>query len=136
MIAFMDTNVVVGLLLGATDVVRFAESQTAVERALSEGCELTVTECVFCESFWVLESRYAFARLLIASRMSRILETEAISAWDQPLAFGALALLVDESRLDVADCLLAAQSALVDGAVLTFDRRLSSVLREVEIVEL
>lgn len=136
MIACLDTNVVVGLILGASDPVRFAESRAAVEHALSEGCELTVMECVLCESFWVLESRYGFERTLIASRMFRILETEAVSAWDGPLAFGALALMADEPRLDVADCLLAAQSALADGAVLTFDKRLGAVLRELEIVEL
>lgn len=136
MIAYLDTNVMVGLILGASDTVRFTESRAAIRHSLGEGCDLTLTECVLSETCWVLESRYGFERALIASRMLRILETDAVRVWDEPLVFGALALLADEPRLDIADCLLAARSALDDGAVLTFDKRLGTVLRELEIVEL
>lgn len=136
MIVYLDTNVLVGLALGASDTARFDESRRSLEHALLEGLTPLVTECVLCESFWVLESRYGIGRSVVASRIYDLLDTAALGSWDQPLVSGALLLQIQEPRLDIADCLLIIRSSLEAGAVLTFDKLLSRVMGEVEIVEL
>lgn len=132
----LDTNILVGLALGATDRSRFEKSRDAVSRALADGHELEVTECVLCETVWVLESRYGLPRATVARRLGEIVGTPEVRGWDETLAAAALALLAGEPALDVADCILAARAALTDGAVLTFDRHLEKVMRGVEVVEI
>lgn len=133
---WLDTNVLVGLALGASDPERFVASREALEDLVGQGRVPTVAECVLCETAWVLESRYGVPRPVAAGRLFSLLDAEDLDAWDEPLALGALALQAEEPTLDIADCLLTVRSAPVDDEVLTFDRRLGRAIRDIEIVDI
>jgi predicted nucleic acid-binding protein len=117
-----DTNFVLALLVPE----RGREHARALALAEEHG-PFVVSESVLVEARWVLESAYAADRRDAAVLLGDALESEHLVAWDPALAKRALALMHDEPRLSVVDCLLAART-LEGDAVLTFDARLARVI--------
>ena len=88
---------------------------------------LIVDECVLAEACWVLESIYMHPRRKVARLLRTALSSEDLVAWDSLLADQALAIMDDDPRLGIVDCILAART-LTGDLVRTFDRRLNRTI--------
>lgn len=115
--AFVDTNVLVRHLTG--DPPPLAERATA---ALGRADELLLTDVVFAECVFVLESVYEAPAALVADRMRAALCLPSIVVISTDLLLRSLELY-ERRGLDYADAYLVASAELSGvGAVLSFDR--------------
>jgi predicted nucleic acid-binding protein len=86
-----------------------------------------VSECVFVEVCWVLESVYSIRRLDISRMLSEALESRQLVPWDAATAACALDLMQTNQKLSAVDAVLAATAAQGD-AVFTLDRELARTI--------
>lgn len=115
----LDTNVIVRHLTG--DPPADARRATA---ALAAADRLVVTDVVFAETVFVLESFYEAPRESVATRMRSLLAMPSVVVLDRDLLLRALELY-EVDRLDFAEAhLVATAEATGVGAVLSFDRDL------------
>ena len=85
LIAFVDTNVLIRHLTG--DPPAQARRATAV---LAEADQLLVTDVVFAECVFVLESFYEVPRPQLATTMRALLAMSTVTVADQPVLLRAL----------------------------------------------
>jgi predicted nucleic-acid-binding protein len=117
--ALLDTNVLVRHLTG--DPPAQARRATALLRS---GHELIVTDLVFAEMVYVLESFYETPRADIADAARGLLALPSIAVMDHDLLLRAVELY-EVLRLDFAEAYLAALAELSDvNQVASFDRRI------------
>lgn len=119
MTGFVDTNVLVRHL--TNDPPSQGRRATA---AISSAQRLLITDVVFAECVFVLESFYETPRAQVAAAMRSLLMLPSVRVVDDALLFRALELYEDR-RLDFAEAHLVA-SAESSGipTVLSFDRDL------------
>lgn len=121
---FLDTNVIVRHLTG--DPPAQAEAAGAL-LAATEADALVLTDLVFAEIVYVLESLYELPRDEVAQRLRAVLAFPAISAVDPPLLLRALEVY-ERHRLDLAEAyLVACAEASGLAAVVSFDRTIDRV---------
>ncbi len=111
----LDANVVLRMILN--DVPEQADR--AAEFLERHACYLTdvvVSECVF-----VLEKVYKLDRLFIKGSMEILFEIETVN-FNESLIEEAFDLYVAHKALSFADCYSAAEAALGQNELLTFDR--------------
>jgi predicted nucleic-acid-binding protein len=113
--AYLDTNVVVRLLVGDDR----AQARAAEKLVASEKC--CVSPSVFMETEWVLRSGYGLSRKTIAESFKGFLMLENIIT-SEPILIQRV-LDAFESGLDFADALHAIQSKEGEKFV-TFDKQL------------
>jgi predicted nucleic-acid-binding protein len=119
LIAFVDTNVLIRHLTG--DPPAQARKATAV---LRDAERLLVTDVVFAECVFVLESFYEAPRGQVATAMRALLAMPTMAFADQPVLLRALEIY-EQDRLHFAEAqLVAAAEASGVGCVLSFDRAL------------
>ncbi len=119
LIAFVDTNVLIRHLTG--DPPAQARRATAV---LREAERLLVTDVVFAECVFVLESFYEVPRAEIATTMRALLAMPTVTVADQPVLLRSLEIC-EEDRLHFAEAqLVAVAEASGVGRVLSFDKGL------------
>ena len=120
--ALVDTNVLVRHLTG--DPPAQARRATAM---LGGGDELILTDLVFAEVVYVLESFYERPRREIADMSRAMLAHDSILVADHDLLLRAIELYEDV-RLDFAEAYLSALAELTGvNRVASFDRRLDRV---------
>ncbi len=120
--ALLDTNVVIRHLTG--DPPAHAAKAT---RALAAADKLLLTDLVFAECVFVLESFYEIPRARIAEVMRSALALPAIRVLDEALLLGALRVY-EETTLHFVDAYLVAAAQLTEvGAILSFDRGLDAI---------
>lgn len=127
--ALLDTNVLVRHLTG--DPPRQARRATALLRARHE---LILTDLVFAELVFVLESFYERPRAEISEMARALLALPSIAVVDHDLLLRAVELY-ELVRLDFAEAYLASLAELSDvNRVASFDRRIDRVktIRRVE----
>jgi len=91
---------------------------------LRDAEHLLVTDVVFAECVFVLESFYEAPRAQVATTMRALLAMPTVSVADQPVLLRALEIY-EEQRLHFAEAqLVAAAEASGVGRVLSFDRAL------------
>jgi len=120
----LDTNAVVALVVADRQEQREAVL-LAVERAVSAGDCVVVSEAVLVESFWVLQTRYGLSEPEVADRLRAILSAGGVEPFDARLAETALLVAQRAPALSIVDCLLVARAEAHGDAVLTFDKRLA-----------
>jgi predicted nucleic-acid-binding protein len=99
--------------------------------ALRDADRLLVTDVVFAECVFVLESYYEAPRGQVAAAMRALLAMPAVAVVDASTLLRALAVY-EEQRLHFAEAHLVAQAEATGvGAVLSFDR----ALRRAESIE-
>ncbi len=119
----LDTNVVVRFIV-EDDREQSARAKAFLEAQLVEGTPSLVADIVVCETVWVLESCYRFARPEIAATLRSLLRARQLRFQSPDLVARAL----DRYRRgsgDVADYLIdEVGSAHGCTATVTFDRGL------------
>jgi predicted nucleic-acid-binding protein len=119
LIAFVDTNVLIRHLTG--DPPAQARRATAV---LVEAEQLLVTDVVFAECVFVLESFYETPRPQVATTMRALLAMATVTVADQPVLLRSLEVY-EQDRLHFAEAqLVAVAEASGIGRVLSFDKGL------------
>jgi predicted nucleic-acid-binding protein len=119
LIAFVDTNVLIRHLTG--DPPAQARKATAALRAAER---LLVSDVVFAECVFVLESFYEAPRAEVATAMRALLAMPAVAVADDVVLLRALEVY-EEQRLHFAEAqLVAAAEVSGVGCVLSFDRGL------------
>ena len=122
----VDTNMLV-------DVVREPGSRdtawlSSVAAQAEDGQPLVVTESVFVECMWVLQSTLRFDPAEADRIMREILGAEGIEPWDAALAACALDVHSRDPRLSIVDSLLVARVRLDGAEVVTADRLLKRTI--------
>ena len=118
MLPIVDANVILRYLL------KDVEEQHEIARgAIDEGCEATVE--VIAEVVYVLAGVYGVPRGDIADALSALLDVVYVERHDEVIY--ALGLYQSRS-LDFIDCVLAAQHAVSNREVITFDKKLSKLV--------
>jgi predicted nucleic acid-binding protein len=119
LIAFVDTNVLIRHLTGAPP----EQAQRATEALRAAGA-LFVTDVVFAECLFVLESFYELPRERVAATMRALLALPASRFVDAEILLRALEVY-EVQRLDFAEAHLVASAERTGvGAVMSFDRDL------------
>jgi len=120
--ALVDTNVLVRLL--TQDSVEHTRKVRALLRRIDE---LVLTDLIFAEVIFVLESFYEWHARTIAEAMTALLGHQQIAVVDHSLLVRALDLYVAK-RIDYADAYVAAVAELSGiRLVASFDRALDRV---------
>ncbi len=122
----VDTNVLVRFLVEDDDD-QAAAARALLEHARNHEIRCFVSDIVMCETVWVLQRRYEFARPAIAEVLSRLLSAPPLVFASRERLSVALAQF-RRGRGDFADYLIRADaSARGYGPVYTFD---ASLLKE------
>ena len=123
-VCLLDTNVVLRFLLA--DDPEQSRKATAFFGAVEKGeRQASIKEFILLELVWVLENACRVPRNEIADKLSTILSFSGMVSPGRYAMIRAL-LLYKETRIDFADCLLAACSSPAT-PVVTFDRDLEKL---------
>ena len=116
----LDTNVLVRFLTH-DDPVQAVKSDRLFQQASDGDCLLILSKIVLVETVWVLSSVYDHPVERIAESLGKLVVKPGIRCEEGPVTLDAL-YRYKQTRLDIVDCFLAAQSAAEGDAVATFDR--------------
>ncbi len=121
-VKLIDANVILRYLTG------MPEDQAAVAREVIEAGTYTTME-VISEVVYVLQRNYSFSRDKIATA---IINAMSEIAMPEPYVL-AYALIIYRARtLDFVDCVLAARTVINHDEVFTFDKKLISLIRQLD----
>ena len=122
MTAFVDTNVLVRHLTGDPP-----GQAAAAARLLASAEQLLLTDVVFAEVGYVLESFYEAPRPEVAAALRAVLAHRSIRVVDAPLLQRTVEIY-ELDRLDLTDAYLVASAERTGvGAVASFDRSIDRV---------
>ncbi len=116
----LDTNVLIRFLTH-DDAAQAAKADALFQEAADGDCLLILDKIVLVEAVWVLGSVYDQPREKIAESMAKLLIKPGIRCEDAQASIDAL-YRYKQTKLDIVDCFLAAQSAADGDAVATFDK--------------
>ena len=121
----LDANAALRFLLEDND-----EQARRVENVVQAGAEITIE--VLAECVYVLSGVYKIPRSRIAEGLGILLDE--VECRRRVVAATALGYY-SGSKLDFVDCILAAEADVAHREVLTFDKKLSSLLGKVKDME-
>ena len=120
--AFLDTNVLIRHLTG--DPPAMARRAT---RYLENADELLLTDLIFAEVAYVLESYYEVPRRQVAETLRSVLSFPAVRVVDESVLLRAVEVY-EVHRLDLADAYLVATAERSGvGVIASFDRSIDRV---------
>jgi predicted nucleic-acid-binding protein len=118
----IDTNVLVRFLL-RDDEAQFQKANKLIQREVSGGLGVLVSQLVLLETEWVLRSRYDFSKIQLLEFIASLLDTRDIQLEDEQSVEESIYQWKD-SNADFADCLIAARHRRLGcSATATFDAR-------------
>jgi len=119
----LDTNVLVRYLV-EDDEAQSRRASKLIEKAVSEGEELFISDVVMCETVWVLSSAYRFSRPEIVDVLGDLLRARSVVFTSTDRLFRSLDAF-RKGKGDFADYLIRELAyAAGAGTVVTFDRQL------------
>jgi predicted nucleic-acid-binding protein len=125
----IDTNVLVRYLV-QDDPAQGGKAAAYIEGTASKGDQILISNIVLCETVWVLDSAYGYAKAEIEDTLGRILQTGVF----QFEAKDAVSAAVDDycnARVDFADCLIGRLNSLLGAEpTVTFDKALKKLTFE------
>ena len=122
----LDTNVLVRYLV-QDDPAQGRKAAAYIERAASEGEQILISNIVLCETVWVLDAAYAYAKFLIESALEKILQTGMFRFEAKDVVFAAFGEYKN-SKVDFADCLIGrVHASLGSEPTATFDTALKKL---------
>jgi predicted nucleic acid-binding protein len=126
-IAYVDTNLFVALLVGASHSLH--DRALAVFRRVADGeLALTVTPIIVAELVYVTRSELGWSRPITADRIGSLLQADGLIVTERPTILRALDLFGASTKLAFADSYLAAVALQVGPpAVATFDSDFDTV---------
>jgi predicted nucleic-acid-binding protein len=120
----LDTNIILRFLL-ADDPTQTRNATELMAKVDQGKASAEIKDFVLLETVWVLESSCRVPRNEIADRLINILNLSGIVNANRSTMIQAL-LSFKESKIDLADCLLAAYSSPAT-PVISFDRDLKKL---------
>ena len=118
----IDTNVLVRFLL-RDDEAQFQKANKLIQREVTAGRGVLVSQLVLLETEWVLRSRYGFSKIQLLEVIASLLDTRDIQLADEQSVEEAI-YQWKEANADFADCLIAARHRRLGcSATATFDAR-------------
>ncbi len=118
----IDTNVLVRFLL-RDDETQFQKAKKLIQREVTAGRGVLVSQLVLLETEWVLRSRYGFSKIQMLEVIASLLDTRNMQLEDEQSVEEAI-YQWKEASADFADCLIAARNRRLGcNATATFDAR-------------
>ncbi len=118
----IDTNVLVRFLL-RDDEAQFQKANKLIQREVTAGRGVLVSQLVLLETEWVLRSRYGFSKIQLLEVIASSLDTRDIQLEDEQSVEEAI-YQWKEANADFADCLIAARHRRLGcSATATLDAR-------------
>ena len=118
----LETHVLVRFLL-RDDEAQFQKANKLIQREVSDGEGVLVSQLVLLETEWVLRSRYGFSKNQMLEVIASLLDTRDIQLEDEQSVEEAI-YQWKEASANFAECLIAARyRRLGYGATATFDIR-------------
>ena len=116
----LDTNVILRLLL-ADHEDQHSRAVRLFDAATDKECLLQINAEILAECTFVLESFYKVSRVAIAELMERLLCHPGIYSNEMNVLKVSLEHYCS-SKVDIADCLLAARSRIQNCSIAAFDK--------------
>ena len=104
----IDTNVLVRFLL-RDDETQFQKVKKLIQREVTAGHGVLVSQLVLLETEWVLRSRYGFSKIQMLEVIASLLDTRDMQLEDEQSVEEAI-YQWKEASADFADCLIAARN--------------------------
>ena len=101
----VDTNVLIRYLV-QDDPVQGRKAAAYIQTADSEGEQILIGNIILCETVWVLDSAYGFAKQEIGGALEKILRTSTFTFEDKDMVREALDDYRNVPKVDFADCLI------------------------------
>lgn len=116
----LDTNVLIRFLTH-DDEEQAAKADGLFQQAAEGGGLLILDKIVLVEAVWVLSSVYDQPRDRIAESLGKLVVKPGIRCEDAQATLDAL-YRYKQTKLDIVDCFLAAQSVAEGDTIATFDK--------------
>ena len=116
----LDTNVLIRFLTH-DDATQGAKADSLFRQATQGDCLLLLGKVVLVEAVWVLLSVYDQPRDRIAESLAKLVVKPGIRCEDGQVTIDAL-YRFKETKMDIVDCFLAAESAAQGDVIATFDK--------------
>jgi predicted nucleic-acid-binding protein len=128
----IDTNVLVRYLV-RDDEAQFEVASRLIRREVGADEAIFVSLPVLLETEWVLRSRYALKKTVVAATFSQLLDTAELQFEDEPAIEECLRYWKD-STASFADCLIGAHNRRQGcRATATFDTKASKLLAFIQL---
>lgn len=117
----IDANVILRFFMA--DEPRHYERVCAFMEALEFGSEdALLPDVIFAEVVWVLDKVYKVPRADIAIQFERVIGFMGVKTVFAKEVYRTALQSYAAGKADIQDCLLAALAAMIDAAVVTFDK--------------
>lgn len=123
-----DTNFILRYLLRDIED-QFQETDAFFEDVRSGKTAAFIAESVLVECLYILTKHYKVPRAAAASNLTTLLQYKGVTNADKAVLVKSLRLFA-ETPLDPVDCILASQSALEGHLVMTFDKALKKIIKQ------
>ncbi len=126
-IVYLDTNIILRFLIG--DGGELADKAKNIFKQIESG-DLTAfcNDAVFAEIIFVLRKVYNVEKTIIKESLENIIYMSEFYVDNKEVALKALSIFV-ENRIDIVDSLLIAYNNVLDINVLSFDKKLNTMLK-------
>ena len=123
---YCDTNFIIRYLL-ADDKEMFAKTKDIFAKTQNGEITLIIEQAIFTETIFVLSSFYKVPKANIIQVLGKLLAYKGITTTDKDTFLAALEIYNHHS-IHIVDCLLIAKAKLNGLAVMSFDKKLHSLL--------
>lgn len=124
----LDTNVVIRYLV-QDDPKQAGLANRIIEKAVTRGEMLGISQVTLCEIVWVLERCYSLDREGVIGVLKQLLQTQQIRVEQDTVARQALRDFEQHEGVDFSDCLIGRQNAFNDCSfTYTFDKKAAKKL--------
>ena len=119
----LDTNVLVRYLV-QDDAAQGRKAANYIEAAASAGEQILINNIVLCETVWVLDSAYGYAKSEIEEVLGKVLQVATFRFEVKDIVLRAFEEY-KAGKIDFADCLIGQQNAAIGcESTATFDAAL------------
>jgi predicted nucleic-acid-binding protein len=125
----LDTNVVLRFLRN-DDPIQSPQAAALFEDAANGECALSIGWHVVAECVWALRHHYDAPRQGISNNLKKLIELEVIACADKSTVLDALERY-GLTKLDIVDCMLAAESIASGELLATFDQGIGKQAAEI-----
>lgn len=118
----LDTNVIIRYLV-QDEPKQSEQANRIIEKAVSEGEILAISQITLCEIVWVLESCYETSKKELIKILDQLLQTQQIRVEHDNIARQAVRDFEHYSGVDFSDCLIGRQNVYIGCSfTYTFDK--------------
>lgn len=124
----LDTNVMIRYIV-QDDPIQSAQASQMIEKTISQGEVLWISQITLCEIVWVLERCYDITKTNLTQVIKQLLQTKQIRIEHDDVVWLALGDFEDHLATDFSDCLIGRQNASRECSfTYTFDKNAAKKL--------